>query len=231
MDLTGYYTQGHDMSISLDSADKKDLEDAGAIVDSSTLGGELQGTISSATLANLRGIPISNTAVQEYQGYIRFDGELKPINIVWQTLDTTGGTVQGNFDEGLNLKSIYGSSLVDGQLFNSDGQGIAYRGGELYVTQLNPYEIRYINSNVTANPRDDIRVDCSISGSTITCGTLSESESFVVRVLKGDAQTNSIRLEAVSIEGDTFYLLDRNADILVYNDGTEFKVKELARHG
>lgn len=213
------------MSINLDTVFKEDLEKSGAVVSDTNLGGELSGVVSSASLANIRGVPISSDQLSEYEGYLVNGGQLVPKRLVWQTLDTTGGTVQGNFDEGLNLKSIYGSALVDTEQFSSDGEGISYRGGELYVTQLNPYRNIYLTGEVNAEPKDVIRADCS-SDTTVSLPTApQEGDYVVVSVVKGDPITHPVTFGAAhNIEGDTLFQLNRVASIEVVFNGAEWKV-------
>lgn len=216
------------MPINLDESSKAVITSQGGVTVSTAFTGELTGDITNGvTLASLRGTPISSNAIQDYEGYLKLDGELKPTRLVYQTLPTDGGNVQGNFDEGLNLKSIYGSGLVDGQLFANDGEGLTYRGGELYPTQLNPHrELTLTTGEINAQHRDKISVDCTLDTTIALPATPNTGDYIEVSVIGGDPNLHPVTFGAShNIEGDTMlFQLDRAVSIRITFNGTKWRV-------
>lgn len=217
------------MAISLDDLYKDEITGKGGVSVDTTFTGELSGSIENGVkLASLRGTTVSEDAIQDYEGYIKLGGELTPTRLVYSTLQTTGGNVRGDFDDGLNLKSIYNSSLVDNESFGNNGEGLVYKGGELYVEQLHPYRIVDVTTTLTStNDRDYLKIDCSLPDIVIPLPTNPTKLSYVLaEIVKGDPQVadHAPKFTATAIEGDTEYELDRSVRVVISYNGDEWRI-------
>lgn len=216
------------MAINLGTEITDNLEQQGAVTTSTTLGGDLTGTLPNPTVTKIQNIAIPSTGYADGLGWRFIGGQMVLASLLTEDSNFSGD-ITGNQASGLTVGALGGVSL---EVSNpTTGQIIKYNGSNWgLANDSGGYEIVTTSTSISASSLTKVFVNTTGGAITVTCPVNpTAGTSFIVYDSHGQASTNAITIAVPvgdSIENnidETLAIDVNNAVIEMYYNGTTWK--------